>query len=90
MKRDDYLVCYDIANSKRLNKLARYLEKRTIRIQYSIFVAKNFTKEQIYQIAQDIVDIIDPDEDDVRIYRIIDNRLAMGSAYDLDDVFLFV
>ena len=88
MRKNDYLICYDIANPKRLAKLARMLEKEVIRIQYSIFIAKGFTKEKIYKIADAITDIIDPNEDDVRIYTIKDKGIAMGNAFDLDEIFI--
>ncbi len=90
MKKYDYIVCYDIAHPKRLARLARFLEKRLVRIQYSIFIAKSHSKEQIYQLAQQIVEHIDPDEDDVRIYRILDYGISLGQAYDLDKVFIIV
>ena len=37
MKRFDFLVCYDIADAKRLRKVAKLLEKEAIRIQKSQF-----------------------------------------------------
>ena len=43
----DYLVCYDIADPKRLSKLARALEKRAYRIQYSIFLLKEVANHEI-------------------------------------------
>jgi len=88
LRKNDYLVCYDIADPKRLSKLARFLEKRLVRIQYSIFYAPNMDKEEIYQLAQSIVDYIDPEEDDVRIYKIVDPGYSVGQAYDLSEIFI--
>ncbi len=88
MKKRDYLICYDISDPKRLAKIAKYLEKEAIRIQYSIFLAKGATKEGIYAIAQNLVEMIDPKEDDVRIYEIEENTAVMGKAYDVDEIFI--
>ena len=45
-------------------------------------------KEEIYQLAQSIVDYIDPEEDDVRIYKIVDPGYSVGQAYDLSEIFI--
>jgi len=87
-RRADYLICYDIADPKRLAKVARYLERRLFRIQYSIFIAKDFGKEDIYLIADTLQQLIDPKEDDIRIYTIQESGIAMGAAYDLDEIFI--
>ena len=87
-RRADYLVCYDIADPKRLAKVARYLERRLFRIQYSIFIAKDFGKEDIYLIADALEQLIDPREDDIRIYTIQESGIAIGAAYDLDEIFI--
>lgn len=88
MKKRDYLICYDIADPKRLAKLARFLEKRAFRIQYSVFFAPKKSKEEIYQLAQQITEYIDPEEDDVRIYKIKDYGIILGKAYDLSEIFI--
>jgi len=88
LRKNDYILCYDISDQKRLVKLARFLEKEAIRIQYSIFFLPDRTKEEIYQIADKIVDIIDPKSDDVRIYKVEESSVVLGDAYDLDDIFI--
>ena len=37
MKKFNFLICYDISDEKRLAKVAKELEKVSIRIQKSIF-----------------------------------------------------
>ncbi|BCD68467.1 CRISPR-associated endonuclease Cas2 [Nitratiruptor sp. YY09-18] len=88
MQKNDYLVCYDISDPKRLRRVARYLEGECIRIQYSVFIAKSVTKERIYTIADRLNELIDSKEDDVRIYKIKDKGIAMGVAFDLDEIFV--
>ena len=88
MDKKDYLLCYDISCQKRLAKVARLLEKNAIRIQFSIFFLPKTTKNELYYIAEDIIDIINPKEDDIRIYTIKDYGISMGLAYDLEKIFL--
>lgn len=88
MKKSDYLICYDIADPKRLAKLSRFLEKRAFRIQYSVFFAPKKSKEEIYQLAQQITEFIDSQKDDVRIYKIKDYGIILGKAYDLSEIFI--
>ncbi len=88
MRKNDYLVCYDVSDPKRLAKLARFLEKRVVRIQNSIFLAKNFSKDKIYELSQEISDIINSQKDDIRIYTIKNYGINMGKAYNLKDIFL--
>ena len=90
MKKSDYLVCYDIADPKRLAKLARFLEKRAFRIQYSVFFAPKKSKEDIYRLAQEITEFIEPQEDDVRIYKIKNYGIILGKAYDLSQIFIII
>ena len=88
MKKNDYLICYDISDMKRLRKIARFLEQRCIRIQFSIFFAQNFSKEDIYNIADNLIEMMDPKEDDIRIYKIKNYGISLGKAYDLSKIFL--
>ena len=88
--QNDYIICYDIANNKRLAKLARFLEKKAIRIQFSIFFLPDCNKDKIYDISQQIVDIINSKEDDVRIYKIKNYGINLGEAYDLSKINIFI
>ena len=86
----DYLICYDISDTKRLAKLARYLEKISLRVQNSIYLMPNTTPTHIQTIAQEIAVMIDAQADDVRIYTIIDHGHHLGSAYDLKEPMIFI
>ena len=88
MKRYDYIVAYDIKNQKRLQKVAKFLEKEIIRIQYSVYIAKNFSPQMIYLLADRLIELINPEEDDIRIYRIKDYGYRLGKAFDLKDIFV--
>lgn len=81
----DYLVCYDIADPKRLSKLARILEKRAYRIQYSIFLLKKVANHEISSLVNETTAIIDKEADDVRIYKIKSAGYRLGCAIDIDN-----
>ena len=81
----DYLVCYDITNIKRLQKLARALEKLMIRIQFSIFFIPEASQVKLFEIIGTINDIIDAQRDDVRIYTVVEKGYRLGRGVDIED-----
>jgi len=81
----DYLVCYDISHVKRLQKLARALEKMMIRIQNSIFYIPQASQERLFEIVSTINEHIDEEQDDVRIYTIVESGITLGKAIELRD-----
>ena len=83
----EFLIAYDIADTKRVAKLGRFLLKIGVRIEYSIFYVKA-SKDEIIEIAMKINDIIDTEMDDVRIYEIEDYGIALGAADLLDELFI--
>ncbi|WP_456479568.1 CRISPR-associated endonuclease Cas2 [Nautilia sp.] len=83
----EFLIAYDIKNQKRLVKVAKRLEKIGVRIEYSIFYVK-MQKSEMIEFAICLSDIIDSEEDDIRIYEIIDYGVALGNAALLDEIFL--
>jgi len=60
-------VAYDIADPRRLGRIFRHLRKLAFHLQYSVFLA-NLTQADLKILIKDIQNIIDPREDDVRIY----------------------
>ncbi|MGB5148226.1 MAG: CRISPR-associated endonuclease Cas2 [Porticoccaceae bacterium] len=66
-RRQPYLVTYDIADPRRLQRVARCVGRRGLRIQYSVFLAQ-LTPRQRNKLAGELRRLIDPREDDVRIY----------------------
>ena len=83
MKKLNFLICYDIADTKRLAKIAKNLEKVSIRIQKSIFYYMGATAKDIEQIVSIIEDIINKDEDDVRVYK-VDKNLSINLKHGID------
>lgn len=62
------LLCYDISNPKRLRKVHKIACEYMMPIQYSVFYAELHDHEVLKIL--DLLDlVINPEEDDVRIYR---------------------
>jgi len=91
MKKFDFVIGYDIASPKRLQKVAKLLEKVAIRIQYSLFFYPKVSREALEKLTSDILELIDKKEDDVRIYR-VDSKysLSLMSGFDLNHSKLFI
>jgi len=91
MKYLDFLVCYDIADEKRLKKIAKYMEKNSTRIQNSVFLYPKVTKERLLNLVEKLQKLINHDEDDVRIYLVdIKHSLRLKSGLDLTQPFCIV
>jgi CRISPR-associated protein Cas2 len=63
----NYLVCYDIREPKRLARVYRYMKARGVHLQYSVFHCR-LTRPQLVELKDDLKEIIEEAEDDVRIY----------------------
>ncbi|MCC7201916.1 MAG: CRISPR-associated endonuclease Cas2 [Nitrospirae bacterium] len=63
----NYLVCYDITNERRLSRVFRLMKQRGIHIQYSVFYCR-LTWQNLVELKGKLNGIINPREDDVRIY----------------------
>jgi CRISPR-associated protein Cas2 len=62
-----HIVCYDIADPKRLARVHRCLIKAAIPLQYSVFLA-HMDKRDLLDLLAEVEQIIDCREDDLRAY----------------------
>jgi CRISPR-associated protein Cas2 len=85
-----FLICYDIANPKRLVRVHRCLKKRGLPVQYSVFTAE-FKRMQVESLMVALLALIDQREDDVRCYGLPKHYEVdgLGRQYFPDDVLLF-
>lgn len=84
MKKFNFLICYDIGDSKRLRKVAKYLESEAIRIQKSIFFAQHFSSDEVKILVSTLDSIINQDEDDIRVYKVDKNKsIHLQNGVDL-------
>lgn len=79
-----WLLAYDIKSPKRLQKVWRYLRKEGQRLQYSVYILAGH-RQQIQTIMDALSDIIEPREDDVRIYPLGENTRIWGLGTQFDD-----
>lgn len=84
-----YLISYDIADPQRLARVARQLQKHACRVQYSVF-AGQFTANRLVHLLDQLTDLIEPDEDDIRCYPLpTEGDVALlGRQLFPDDVLL--
>ena len=62
-----HVVCYDIRCPKRLGRVHRYLKRRAIPLQYSVFLVE-LDDQRCQRLLRGLQDLIDPRKDDVRVY----------------------
>jgi len=77
-----WLICYDIADPRRLARLHRFLKGLAVPVQYSVFLYEG-SAAQLGRLVPDIESRIDAGADDVRIYQMPDapqcDTLGRGS-----------
>lgn len=62
-----YLIAYDIADPRRLARVARVVSRVALRIQYSVYVAQ-LAPAVLRELVAALDAVIDPRADDLRIY----------------------
>ncbi|MDI6750252.1 MAG: CRISPR-associated endonuclease Cas2 [Pseudomonadota bacterium] len=63
----DFILCYDISDPKRLGRVFRFLKKRALPLQYSVFLFSG-DERQLDRVLEKLVPFIDAEEDDLRAY----------------------
>lgn len=64
---DETIICYDISCPRRLGRIYRYLCRRALPIQYSVFLFSG-TRRQLDACLRDLADLMDTSQDDIRAY----------------------
>ena len=67
MKEKLYLIAYDIADPRRLGRVARHVRQYACRVQYSVFAA-SLTRTRLDRLLAELETLIDTRHDDVRAY----------------------
>ncbi len=67
--RNFYIICFDVADRKRLRQVAIQLENFGQRVQYSVFEC-HLNANDLETLQQRIANIITPEEDHVRYYSL--------------------
>ncbi len=74
-----YLIAYDIADPRRLRRVARLLEKRALRCQKSVFFA-DVTPDRLQQILDELEQLIDGRDDCIQAWRLAADQPAEGQT----------
>ena len=82
-----YFICYDIANPKRLRKVAKTLENFGLRIQYSFFQCE-MEKSQMELVRNELLKIMHKKEDSLRIYPLCEDCLHNTTSIGSGSIFL--
>lgn len=89
-----YLVCYDVVNDTRRNRIAKLLKGYGLRVQKSVFECL-LNEEQLQLVRQRLDRYLKPEEDQVRFYPMSGHTrgkvLVLGMQPDReidDDVFI--
>ena len=70
-KRTPWIVCYDIADPRRLVRVHRKLKRHGIPVQYSVFFLQSTRKALTALLATAVVPLIDSRADDLRAYPLL-------------------
>ena len=89
MSRKDFLICYDIADEKRVGKIGKLVEKNAMRIQRSVYFYEQVTKDELTLLLEKVLVVLDEEADDLRVYTIRNKGLHFGEAIDLDNPLIF-
>ena len=63
-----WLVCYDVRDNKRRTKLAKRIEQRCQRVQYSVFECPLNEVDLKYQLEKRWLPVLKVSEDNLRVY----------------------
>lgn len=64
-----WVIGYDIASPRRIRRVARFLEKRAVRVQFSLFIGR-FTPASLEATWRGLAELINPRADDVRAWPV--------------------
>ena len=86
--RKTYVICYDVRDNRRRSKLARYLEGRGVRVQFSVFellVDRGELDEVLAEVTAS--PLFEPEEDSLRCYALcgscVDETKVFGTSIEL-------
>lgn len=84
-----YLICYDIADPSRLQRVHAFLKRHAVPVQYSVFLAR-LNERRLLSLLAELAGRIDARQDDVRAYPIPANceAVTMGRQYLPPGLFL--
>lgn len=79
-----WLVAYDIADPRRLQKVGRHMRKEGLAMQYSVYLVRG-NKVKIDKLLDQLSALIDVRADDVRAYPLGENVRIWGLGTQFDE-----
>ena len=84
----DVLVCYDVSTEtvqgrRRLRLVAKACEAFGQRVQYSVFEC-SLSRTDLARLRIRLLEIVNAEEDSLRIYKLIGGRAAVTESYGKD------
>ncbi|CAM4043350.1 CRISPR-associated endonuclease Cas2 [Psychrobacter arenosus] len=83
-----FVLCYDIADKKRLQRLQRLVSNHLIQLQYSVYYG-SLSKTDIDKLISQIQDITHKSQDDIRVYETEPITDAFVITKHSSDIMLF-
>lgn len=85
-----YLVCYDIADPKRLGRVHRRIVKHAMFVQLSVYYLQG-DRQVLEALLEDLREVIDEGCDDVRAYpvRQLSGALQIGCSWLPEGIVIF-
>ena len=74
---------YDITDDRRRYRVAKLLEAKGVRLQWSVFECTVRLHSELKQFVQSLTKEIDETSDHVRLYQVSDQRLGEDSLFIL-------
>ncbi len=74
-KAVNWLLCYDIADPKRLQKIHNRVSRQGLMVQYSVYYL-HASEVQLEELLGGLKQLIQPGEDDIRVYPVPENPAA--------------
>jgi CRISPR-associated protein Cas2 len=82
MKTKQYLICYDIADKKRLYKVRKTIFPLAIGGQKSALLTI-LSYNEVKKLLKKLNNIINKNEDKINIIEVFDNPISLGKNFDI-------
>lgn len=83
-KTERWLLAYDIADPRRLQKVGRHMRKEGVALQYSVYLVRG-NKAKIDLLMDQLASLIDVRADDIRAYPLGENVRIWGLGTQFED-----
>ena len=83
------IICYDVSDNKLRYRLAKYLEKIAVRVQFSVFKA-DLNKNEILRLDNFAKKLLNNGKDGNMLIYAVDNELSGNERVYLPERFVFI